>query len=72
MIIGADAAVAAAGAVNMPPLPRLTPAQKLAIASSLMRTARRVKAAGIQRRHPDWTPEQVEKEVKLRFFLMHD
>lgn len=53
-------------------LPPLDPAKKLAIASALMRTALRVKAGGIRLRFPEWTSEQVEKEVKRRFFLLHD
>ena len=54
------------------PLPKLTPGQKLWIASRLYATVRKVKLAALWCRHQDWSPERLERNLKLRFFLLHD
>ena len=54
------------------PLPKLTASQKLRIASRLYATARKVKLAGIRRRHKDWPEERLMRELNMRFFLLHD
>ena len=62
-------------ALPMPPPPpaaKSTPSQKMAIASRLYATARKVKQAGLRRRHPDWSEERLKQELNLRFFLLHD
>ena len=54
------------------PLLKLTPSQKLRIASRLYATARKVKLAGIRHRHKDWPEERLLRELNMRFFLLHD
>ena len=55
-----------------PPAAKSTPSQKMAIASRLYATARKVKQASLRRRHPDWSEERLKQELNLRFFLLHD
>ena len=45
----------------------MTPAQRLQAATRLYWTARRIKEAAIRARHPEWTDEQVKREVKEAF-----
>jgi hypothetical protein len=54
------------------PSAKLVPSQKLHIASRLYATARKVKLAGLRRRHKDWPEERLMRELNLRFFLLHD
>ena len=54
----------------LPPKP--TPGQKLRIASRLYATARKVKLGALRMNHPDWTEEQLARELNRRFFLLHD
>ena len=56
----------------MPTSTKLTPDQKLRIASRLYLTARKVKIAGLRWRLPSATEEELMKAWKRRFFLMHD
>ena len=49
-------------------LRRMTPEQKLIAAFDLYNTARELKAAGLRMQHPDWTHDQIQKEVS-RIFL---
>ena len=42
-----------------------SPAEKAAMVDSANRTARMLIAAGIRRRHPDWTEEKITQEVTL-------
>ena len=42
---------------------KMTPEQKLKAAMRLYWSARRLKAAWLRRQNPDWTEEQVQKEV---------
>lgn len=42
---------------------RMTPAQKWQRLVDLDQTARALRRAGIRLLHPDWTDEQVEREV---------
>ncbi len=46
----------------------MSPARKLQIGADLYWFARRLKAAGVRRLHPDWTDSEVEAEVR-RIFL---
>lgn len=48
-------------------LRRLTGRQKLDAATALYWTAKRIKAAGLRRAHPDWTEERVQLEVREIF-----
>jgi len=48
-------------------LQAMTPAQRLQAATRLYWTARRIKEAAIRARHPEWTDEQVKREVKEAF-----
>ena len=45
----------------------LTASEKVAVMQSLWRQAWSLKAAGVQAHHPDWSPEQVETEVRKIF-----
>lgn len=54
------------------PSAKLTPSQKLRIASRLYATARKVKLAGLRLRRQDWPEERLTRELNLRFFLLHD
>ena len=47
---------------------RMTPERRLALAEQLYWSARELKAAGVRSHHPDWTEEQVAREV-TRIFL---
>ena len=42
---------------------KMTGGQKLKLAMRLYWSARRLKAAGLRQQHPDWTEDQVQKEV---------
>jgi hypothetical protein len=50
-------------------LRRLTGVQKLAAAGAQFRMARKIKAAALRRRHPDWNEQQVQQEVSR--LLLH-
>lgn len=54
------------------PSPKLTPGQKLRIASRLYATARKVKMASLRVRHQDWSEKQLSQELNRRFFLLRD
>lgn len=43
-----------------------TPAERIAMTAAAHRTARALLAAGVRFRHPDWTDEQVNREVVRR------
>jgi hypothetical protein len=45
----------------------MTAADKLRAVTRLYHAARRLKAAALRSAHPDWTEEQIEKEVKRIF-----
>ena len=49
-------------------LRHMTGEKRLRVAEQLYWTARKVSAAGVRNRHPDWTDEQVKAEVR-RLFL---
>ena len=55
----------------MPPV-KLTPTQKLRIASMLYATVRKVKSAALRSVHPDWSEARLAGEVNRRFFLLRD
>jgi len=42
----------------------MTPGRKLRLAVQLHESARRLKAAALRRRHPDWTAEQIARKVR--------
>jgi hypothetical protein len=46
---------------------RMTPEQRLALAEQLYWTARELKAAGLRSQHPDWTEDEVAREVTPHF-----
>lgn len=46
---------------------RMKPERRLAIAEGLYWTARKLKAAGLRAHHPDWSDEQVAREVTQIF-----
>jgi hypothetical protein len=46
----------------------MTGEQRLRLAEQLYWSARKMKAAGLRSQHPDWTEEQVQREV-TRIFL---
>ena len=52
--------------------PKLTPGQKLKIASRLYATARKVKMASLRVRHRDWSEQQLSHELNRRFFFLRD
>jgi len=54
------------------PPAKLTPEQKLRIASRLYATARKVKLASLRRRNPDRPETDHIRELNRRFFLLHD
>ena len=41
----------------------MTPAEKWEVAKGLLRTARETRRCGLALRHPDWSPEQIEREL---------
>jgi len=48
-------------------LQRMTGAEKLRAAFQLYETARKVKAAGLRHLHPDWSEEEVQRQVREIF-----
>jgi hypothetical protein len=44
----------------------MTPAQRVAATAQAHRTARALVAAGVRHQHPDWTDEQIAREVARR------
>ena len=46
---------------------RMTPGRRLEIAEQLYWSARRMKTAWLQAQHPDWSEEQVAREVTRNF-----
>jgi hypothetical protein len=53
-------------------LRRLTGQQKLKSAFALYWAARRLKAAALRERHPDWTEERIERKVREIFLNAGD
>jgi hypothetical protein len=45
----------------------MTPAQKLKAAELLYDSARRLKAAAVRARHPEWTEDDVKRAVREAF-----
>ena len=63
----------AANATGMSKEPnKPSPEQKLRIASALYASARKIKAAALRRKHPDWSETQLLTELNRRFFLLRD
>lgn len=48
-------------------LRRMTGEEKLAAASAIYWSARRLKAAALREQHPDWTEERIEQKVSEIF-----
>ena len=46
---------------------RMTPERRLAVAERLYWAAREIKAAGVRAQNPDWSEEQVAREVTRIF-----
>jgi hypothetical protein len=46
---------------------QMTPAQKLDIAAQMWWEAKKLKAAALRTRHPDWSEEEIQKKVKEIF-----
>ena len=42
----------------------MSPAEKLKVADGLWRDARGLTEAGVVRRHPEWTREQIQQETR--------
>ncbi len=53
-------------------LRRMSGAEKLEAAFALWHAARRLKAAALRERHPDWTEERVDQEVREIFLRAGD
>lgn len=53
-------------AVQIAAYRRMTPWQKLEAVAEMHRSARRLLATGLRMRHPEWTPQQIEHEVRDR------
>lgn len=47
-------------------LRRKTPGERLAMSSALWRFGRSIVEAGVRRSHPDWSADQVRREVVRR------
>jgi hypothetical protein len=45
----------------------MTPAQKLAAAEDMYRTARDIKTAALRQQHPDWSEEEIRRKVREIF-----
>jgi hypothetical protein len=50
----------------------MTPEQKLRTAAQMYWAARELRAVGMRTRHPDWTEEQIQKEVREAFLYARD
>lgn len=46
---------------------KMSPAEKLEIAADMYHEARRLKAAAIREKHPDWPEKQVQERVREIF-----
>lgn len=46
---------------------RMSPEERLSVATRLYWSARAMKAAYLRQQHPDWTEEAVQAEVKRHF-----
>ena len=51
---------------------KMTPQQRLRVASNLYWSARKLKAAGLRMLHPEWTEEQVARGVRDAFLYAGD
>ena len=45
----------------------MTPEKKLQVALRLYYSAKEIKAAGLKRQHPDWSPETIKRKVREIF-----
>lgn len=53
--------------VELAALRRMTATEKIAVMHSLWRTAWELTSVGVRRRHPDWSEDQIQAEVRARF-----
>lgn len=52
-----------AAAVQQEIITRMTPAQRLRLASEMSESMRNLALAGVRHRHPDWSEEQCKREL---------
>jgi hypothetical protein len=45
----------------------MTPEQKLQVALGLYHSAKKLKAAGLKRQHPEWSTEKINQKVREIF-----
>jgi hypothetical protein len=50
---------------------RMTPADKLRAAEALYWSARRLKAAALRAKHPEWPEDEIERAVRDLFLYRH-
>jgi len=50
----------------------MTYAERWRAARALDASARRLKAAYLRQLHPDWTDEEIQREVRRAFMYVHD
>jgi len=46
---------------------RMTPEKKLWLLRDLLRSARKLKAAGLRKQHPSWSEEEIQQKVREIF-----
>ena len=52
-----------AAAVQQEIVARMTPAQRLRLASEMSKSVRNLALAGLRHRHPDWNEDQLSREL---------
>lgn len=50
---------------------KMSPQKKLEIAIQLNQSARKLKAAWLRQKHPDWSEEKIQETVKKIFLYAH-
>lgn len=50
----------------VPVLRKKTPSERLAIANGMWRSARKLIESAVRQRHPDWSDQEVQREVARR------
>jgi hypothetical protein len=53
--------------VELAALRRMTATEKIAVMHSLWRTAWELTSVGVRRRHPDWSEDQIQAEIRAQF-----
>jgi 2-methylaconitate cis-trans-isomerase PrpF len=49
-----------------------TPQRRLKASADMMRAARRIMTAGVRQQHPDWSDQDVRREVARRYLGYRD